>query len=84
MEAFDVPTFMEKIRLCRPNIVAFNGKNTARIFYGFPISTKLGYGPGPPIENFPLIFVLPSTAGTARQFWNLEWWQKFARLVKEE
>ena len=32
MEAFGVPTFMEKIRLCRPNIVAFNGKKAARIF----------------------------------------------------
>src|ERR1035441_4801575 len=30
MEEFDVPTFVEKIRLCRPNIVAFNGKKAAR------------------------------------------------------
>ena len=84
MEAFGVPTFMEKISLCRPKIVAFNGKNAARIFYGFSTNMKLGYGPGAPIENFPQIFVLPSTAGAARRFWNLEWWQKFARLVKEE
>jgi TDG/mug DNA glycosylase family protein len=84
MEAFGVPTFIAKMRLCRPNIVAFNGKNAARIFYGFSTNAIMGYGPGPPIENFPQIFVLPSTAGAARRFWNLEWWQKFARLVKED
>src|ERR1017187_10390312 len=32
MEAFGVPTFMEKIRVCHPKIVAFNGKNAGRIF----------------------------------------------------
>jgi double-stranded uracil-DNA glycosylase len=84
MESFDVPTFKEKIRLCRPNIIAFNGKKAARIFYGFPSTTKLGYGLGPPVENFPQVFGLPSTAGTARQFWNLEWWQTLARPVKGE
>lgn len=81
-EAFDVPTFMEKIRLCRPNILAFNGKKVARVFYGLPSRTKLRYGPGPPIENFPQTFVLPSTAGGARRFWDVKWWQKFAQLVK--
>jgi TDG/mug DNA glycosylase family protein len=79
--AFDVPAFVASIRHCQPDMVAFNGKTAARIFYGFPSRRRLDYGLGPLVPNFPRIFVLPSTSGNARGYWNLQWWQEFARLV---
>jgi TDG/mug DNA glycosylase family protein len=82
--AFNVPAFMESIRRCRPNIVAFNGKTAARVFYGIPSRRQLDYGPGTLIPDFPPIFVLPSTAGSAGRYWDLSWWQEFARRVAVE
>jgi TDG/mug DNA glycosylase family protein len=82
--AFDVPTFLISIRRCRPDIVAFNGKNAARVFYGIPSRSRLDYGFGPRVSDFPRIFVLPSTSGSASRYWNLAVWQEFAGLVAAE
>jgi TDG/mug DNA glycosylase family protein len=81
-DAFDVLAFKKLIRGCRPAIVAFNGMRAARAFYGISPRALLAYGPGPPIPDFPQIFVLPSTSGSARGYWKLEPWQEFARLVE--
>jgi TDG/mug DNA glycosylase family protein len=80
-EAFDVIAFIESIDHCRPALVAFNGKMAARIFYGMPARAPLNYGEGAIVPNFPRVFVLPSTSGSARGHWDLEWWREFARLV---
>ena len=80
-EAFDVIAFIESIDHCRPALVAFNGKMAARIFYGMPARAPLNYGQGATVPNFPRVFVLPSTSGSARGHWDLEWWREFARLV---
>jgi len=80
-EAFDVAAFIESIDHCNPALVAFNGKKAARIFYGMPARAPLNYGQGATVPNFPRVFVLPSTSGSARAHWDLEWWREFARLV---
>jgi TDG/mug DNA glycosylase family protein len=79
--SFDVPMFKMSIERCQPRIVAFNGKTAARAFYGLSKRALLAYGPGPDIPNFPRIFVLPSTSGSARKYWDLGWWEEFARQV---
>ena len=80
-EAFDVAAFMESIDYCSPALVAFNGKKAARIFYRMPARAPLNYGQGAIVPNFPRVFVLPSTSGSARAHWDLEWWREFAQLV---
>jgi TDG/mug DNA glycosylase family protein len=80
-ESFDVPSFLSSIRCHRPGIVAFNGKTAARVFYGLSPRADLNYGPGPQVEDFPQIFVLPSTSGSAGKSWDVTWWRNFAQLV---
>jgi double-stranded uracil-DNA glycosylase len=85
--AYDVPTFMKSIRRYRPKSVAFNGKKAARVFYifnGVSRYEQFDYGHGRPIQDFPQIFVLPSTSGSAGRYWNLAPWQEFARCVAAE
>ena len=82
--AFDVPAFMESIRRCRPKIVAFNGKTAARAFYGITSDQRLDYGTGSLVPDFPEVFVLPSTSGSAGRYWDLARWQEFARRVAIE
>jgi TDG/mug DNA glycosylase family protein len=82
--AFNVPAFMESIRRCRPKIVAFNGKAAARAFYGITSQKRLDYRPGFPVPDFPHIFILLSTSGSAGRYWDLAWWQEFARRVAVE
>ena len=82
--AFNVPAFMASVRRCRPNFVAFNGKAAARAFYGIPSRKQLDYGPGSQVPDFPHVFVLPSTSGSAGRYWDLAWWQEFARRVAAE
>jgi len=80
---FNVSGFIESIRQCQPEVVAFNGKKAARVFYGLGEREPLEYGPGKPLTDFPKIFVLPSTSGSARRYWDLQPWQQFARLLHE-
>ena len=79
---FDVPGFIASIRQCRPEIVAFNGKAAARVFYGLRRREPLN-GVGTVVPDFPKIVVLPSTSGSARGWWDLGPWKEFARLVHE-
>jgi len=81
---FNVPAFKGSIRHCRAKIIAFNGKKAARVFYGISSRVPLAYGVGPPVPEFPQIFVLPSTSGNARRWWDLKPWQKFADRVMAE
>jgi double-stranded uracil-DNA glycosylase len=80
---FDVPGFIASIRRCRPKIVAFNGKKAARVFYGLGRREPLEYGVGTPVSDFPRIFVLPSTSGSARRWWDVRPWKEFAKLMHE-
>jgi TDG/mug DNA glycosylase family protein len=79
-DADDVSGFIARIRSVRPAMVAFNGKRAASVFYDMP-STALSYGPGPPRDDFPPVWVLPSTSGAASRVWTPEPWHALARAV---
>jgi len=76
--AYDVAGLAERIRACRPRMVAFNGKNAAAAFYRRP-SAGLGYGRAEPVDGFPPVWVLPSTSGAASGAWNAAYWHALAR-----
>ncbi|HEY0276618.1 MAG TPA: mismatch-specific DNA-glycosylase [Paenirhodobacter sp.] len=63
--------------LCRyrPRSLAFNGKNAAQRFLG----TKVAYGPQPH-TSLP-VWVLPSTSGAARAFWDEAPWHAFGACL---
>jgi TDG/mug DNA glycosylase family protein len=76
-EATDVAGLISRIRSVSPRLLAFNGKRAAAVFYGRP-SHRLAYGPGPRVADFPPIWVLPSTAGTASGSWSDAPWRALA------
>jgi TDG/mug DNA glycosylase family protein len=79
--SFHVSTFEERVRSLRPRIVAFNGKTAGRKYLGLSPRTPLEYGLQSSRSNSQLTFVLPSTSGSARRYWDIEIWREFARLV---
>jgi TDG/mug DNA glycosylase family protein len=78
---FDVEGFRAKIASHRPRIVAFNGKKAASLVLMQPTSA-LHYGPQTDQIEGASIFVLPSTSGAARGFWDLQSWADLADALK--
>jgi double-stranded uracil-DNA glycosylase len=60
-----------------PRLLAFNGKNAARAALGHPVI----YGPQTETIGGASIWVLPSTSGAARGFWDIDPWLELARAA---
>jgi TDG/mug DNA glycosylase family protein len=74
---FDVDRLTALLEANRPGWVAFNGKNSACGALGHPVD----YGPqDEPFAGIPA-FVLPSTTGAARRYWDISRWRELAQLV---
>ncbi|MDT3700394.1 MAG: mismatch-specific DNA-glycosylase [Thermincola sp.] len=68
----------QKIEQLKPKTVAFNGKHAAQEFFGCPVH----YGRQAETVGSTNIFVLPSTSGMARKYWNEEYWRELAEYVR--
>lgn len=75
--AFDVKQFVKTIEDVRPKVIAFNGKRAAQEFFGHSVS----YGIQKARIGATEIFVLPSTSGAARCYWNEQHWVDLARYI---
>jgi TDG/mug DNA glycosylase family protein len=73
---YDVPAFRARIVDHAPRVVAFNGKRAAKVALGGPIA----YGRHGERIGRSAVFVLPSTSGAARRWWDEEKWRDLARL----
>src|ERR1700754_1856560 len=60
-----------------PAPLAFNGKNAARAALGRPVD----YGPQPERIGEATVWVLPSTSGAARGFWDIGPWRDLAHAA---
>jgi TDG/mug DNA glycosylase family protein len=76
---FDVSGFRAKIEKYAPKAVAFNGKKAAQLFFASP---NVEYGPQKEKIGPMGLFVLPSTSGAARGFWDSEYWFQIAKFVE--
>ncbi len=75
----DVEGFRSKIREYRPKAIAFNGKKAAETFYGRPV----GYGRQSESIEGAKVFVMTSTSGAARGFWDEEYWRELAKSISD-
>ena len=84
-DAYNADTLCSKIEEYRPRILAFNGKTPAKPFlkeqfgvkdvdYGLQSEYRLGD---------TKVFVLPSTAGSGRGYWDEKPWRELADLHRE-
>jgi TDG/mug DNA glycosylase family protein len=77
--ALDAAALRARIAHFAPRAVAFNGKRAGETFLG----RRVDYGRQAESIDQTAIFVLPSTSGTARGFWDEAHWQEFARYVHD-
>jgi TDG/mug DNA glycosylase family protein len=77
---FDRHGFLARISRVSPLTVAFNGKRAARAALGQ--RGDLPYGRVPAASGLPPAFVLPSTSGLARRFWDLGPWNELATYLE--
>jgi TDG/mug DNA glycosylase family protein len=80
---FDTKAFTERILSVSPAAVAFNGKNAVAAYLGRP-TRRISYGLQEERLGGSILFVLPSTSGAARRFWDVEYWVELARLVQQK
>ncbi|MBE0602308.1 MAG: DUF445 family protein, partial [Deltaproteobacteria bacterium] len=78
---FDVAGFRAKIEQHAPKAVGFNGKKAAQVFFD---DMSVGYGLQQGKIGNTALFVLPSTSGAARGFWESRYWHELARFVMED
>lgn len=76
--AFDVLAFTEKMRRCAPRVIAFDSKFAASKFFG---RKAVSYGLQPETLFGSALFVVPSTSGRARTYFEIEHWQALADLT---
>jgi TDG/mug DNA glycosylase family protein len=69
---FDVDGLQARIAAAEPARLAFNGKNAARGALGRPVD----FGLQEEQIGGAAVWVLPSTSGAARGYWNLDPWQE--------
>lgn len=74
----DAGSFRRRIAHFAPRAVAFNGKRAGETFFG----RRVDYGRQAESLGKAAIFVLPSTSGAARGFWDESRWQEVARFVR--
>jgi TDG/mug DNA glycosylase family protein len=74
---FDVDGLRERVTAVEPANLAFNGKNSAR----GALERDVAYGLQDEQIGGAAVWVLPSTSGAARRFWNPGPWQELAESI---
>ena len=69
-----------KITHFQPRTLAFNGKRAGAAYLGLK-SVKFGLQPS--MRGNTEIFILPSTSGAAKAFWDARYWFEFANFVHD-
>ncbi len=82
---FDVDGLVKRLGALQPTMIAFNGKKAASIY--FDCDTRdIDYGrqtrtrDGASLNS--IVFVLPSTSGSAKKYWDPQYWRTIAEEFK--
>jgi TDG/mug DNA glycosylase family protein len=75
---FDAAGLLAQMEQYRPSVLAFNGKRGAQELWG----RRVDYGLQAEMVGATRVFVLPSTSGAARGFWDERWWWEVAGMVR--
>ncbi len=74
---FDAESLRLKITRLAPEALAFNGKRAANEFFDGSIS----YGRQSERVGSTVVFVLPSTSGAARRYWDVSYWLELGKFA---
>ena len=76
---YDINGFTEKIKKYSPQIVCFNGKQAAKEFFAVE---KIEYGLQSVTIGNTKIFVVPSTAPKAHEYWKEKYWKQLKEIIE--
>lgn len=76
---FDVDGLRQRIAAVEPTYLAFNGKNAAR----GALEQAVDFGPQEEQIGGAAVWVLPSTSGAARRYWDIGPWRELAEACAE-
>ncbi|MEX0967843.1 MAG: mismatch-specific DNA-glycosylase [Bacteroidia bacterium] len=81
-ESYDVDGFLEKMKKYQPSFIAFNSKKGASFVLGYKGVTGLvEYGLQDKMIGGSKLYVLPSTSGSARRYWDDKYWYELKSLL---
>lgn len=72
---FDIAGLQTRVAEAEPANLAFNGKNAAR----GALERDVDFGPQPERIGGATVWVLPSTSGAARRYWDVAPWRELAQ-----
>lgn len=80
---YDPDALRQKMLFYQPRVLALNGKKAAAVLLGRNTQT-VPYGLQPETIGDTRLWVLPSTSGAARGYWDESWWRVLAEWVRRE
>ena len=84
-ENHDVDGFINKMLKYKPKFIAFNSKKGASFVFGYKGLTKpVQYGIQVRMIGESKVFVLPSTSGSARRYWDVKYWFDLKNLITDK
>ncbi|UZR93134.1 mismatch-specific DNA-glycosylase [Chondrinema litorale] len=82
--SYEVESFIIKMEKYQPKYIAFNSKKAASFVLGYQgKTTQIKYGLQEKNIGESKLFVLPSTSGNARRFWNENYWLELKQLIAQ-
>ena len=82
-ESYEVDLFIEKMKNYKPNYIAFTSKAAASFALGFKGFTSIiDYGLQNQMIGESKVYVLPSTSGSARAYWNEKFWFELSKISR--
>lgn len=78
---YDPDALRRKMRVYQPRVLALNGKKAAAALLGRD-TKSVPYGLQPETIGETRLWVLPSTSGAARGFWDESWWRALAAWLR--
>lgn len=80
--SYNVAGFIAKMEKFKPTYIAFNSKKGASFVFGYRgITSLVEYGLQDRMIGSSKVFVLPSTSGSARKYWDESYWVELKRLI---
>ena len=83
-ESYEIDVFINKMKLYKPKFIGFTSKAAASFALGFNgITSSINYGLQNQTIGVSKIFVLPSTSGSARRYWDEKYWFELKKLIQQ-
>jgi TDG/mug DNA glycosylase family protein len=81
-ESYEVDLFIKKMEHFKPKYIAFTSKAAASFAFGFKgVTSIIEYGLQKQKIGESHVFVLPSTSGSARSYWDEKYWFELKKSI---